>query len=408
MKVMKRNTRITALSILLPAIFLLVLAGGCKKSSDPPASEPPVSDLWLKGSVINAQTHAPIVNAQVYFSGQSMLTTDVDGIYRVSCKAVTNGTYPVRVKAEGFGYGFATATIASDAAMVNSILLNPLATAVSIGPAGGILTVADPESYTSGGQTTLVVPQGAFTAGINVSFTRFTGVDVPGYAPANLLNLGTVNLAPAGTVASKPVELQFAMPFTDAGVTSLPLMRYDFETNNWVNTGIVANVNTTSNTASAMITTFGLYSLAVTGSFSEPGSTSGATVNQQLDPKQSYIGLTYQASIEYPGGIPATVSPAYLRNLASQNTAIGGTRTSFSDATTLGYNYIGTKPDSLAPVKSTNSSYYRWVPNVSYSPQAVSVTTIIHGTTATGIIHKQQYTASSFWQYVHDQGGGGK
>ena len=405
---MKRDIRNTIFFALLPAFFLLLLTEGCKKASDINNPEQQSGEFWLKGSVINSHTHTGIANATVYFTGQTILTTDANGLYKVNCKTMGNGTYDVRVIADGYGFGFASATVGNNSALVNTIMLKQLAEPVSIGSQGGILMMTDPESLISDGKTSLGIPAGAFSGNINVTFTRLTGIDVPGYAPVNTLNLCAVNIGPTGTIAGKAVELHFAMPFADPTVDNLPLIRYDIATNNWVSTGILATIDHVTNVATVQITDFGTYSLAVTGSFSETQGNSGTTVSLALDPTLSDIDLTYLAKNEYPDGTPETVSLSYLKNIASQNTRINGVRISFTDATLFTFNYIGYKPDSLAPVKSTMSSYYRWVPKVNYNIQEMPMTTTINGMTTVGSIEKQVYRSGSYWQYVHDQGGGGK
>jgi len=403
---MKTNIRYTSLFFLLPVFCLLLFTESCKKASDTTDPQQPNGEFWLKGSVINSGTHTGIANAQVYFAGQTVLTTDANGQYKVSCSTIGSGNYDVRVMANGYGFGFATATITKDAAMVNAIVLSPLADAVPVGSSGGSIMMADPECLVPGSQTTLIVPAGAFTGNVNVTFTRFTGIDVPGYAPANTLNLCTVNLGPAGTVAAKELEILFALPFTNPAVDNLPLMRYNFEANTWENTGTLAQVDHATNMATMQTTAFGTYSLGIAGTFTESAGSSTAAVVMPLDPNQSAIDLSYTAKNEYSGFTLETISLSYLKNIASQNTRINGTRASFNDVTTLTFNYIGSKPDSLAQVKT--AGYYRWVPKVSYTTATMPMTTTIQGVAVNGTIVKQVYVPASGYEYVHDQGGGGK
>lgn len=391
---------------LLPVFLLLLITGGCKKTSDSTTPVTPTADFLLKGSVVNTTTHAGIANARVYFSGTTILTTDANGLYQVNCKTVGCGTYDVRVMADGYGFGFATATITTNAAMVNTIMLMPLGAPVTVGSTGGSVMVTDPESLIPGSKTTLVIPAGALSGNTSVSLTRFTGIHVPGYAPANMLNLCAVNLSPANSLASQAMELRFALPFADASLNSLALLRYDFEANTWINTGAPAQVDHVSNTATVQVTAFGTYSLAVAGSFSESNGTAGTPVTLALDRSLSAIDLSYQAANDYPGFTGTAISLDYLRNVAAQNTRINGTRTSFSDLTTVTFNYIGSKPDSLAGVKTTG--YYRWFPKVVYTPQDMPMTTNVHGLITNGFIRKQVYGPASGYEFVHDQGGGGK
>ena len=401
---MKTYTRNPIFYALLPALLLLLMTAGCKKASDTTSTQQQGGDFWLKGSVIDATTHTGIAGAFVYFGSQSMFATDAHGNYTVNCKTMGCGAFDVRVTADGYGFGFASATIAGNGALVNTILLKPLSGGVSIGSTGGTLTLTDPESILQGGTTTLAIPSGALSANVMVTFTRFTGIDVPGYAPASTLNLCAVNIGPAGTTPGKSMELRFALPFTDAAVDNLPLLKYDFSTNTWVNTGTLAQVNHATNLATVQVAAFGTYSLAIAGSFAESAGNSGAATTQQLDPTQSSADFSYQAGNSYPGGTPASISLSFLKNIASQNTKINGTRVSFVNETTVTLNYIGAKPDSV--LKS--SGFYRWVPQVIYAPQQLQMTTDIHGVITPGIIQKQVYTSGCGYIFVHDQGGGGK
>ncbi len=403
---MNNKFRITILTVLLPALFLLLSFQGCKKSSETPDPVQPDAALVLKGKVIHATTHAGIANATVYLAGQT-LVTDAAGWYTCNCKTIASGDYDVRVTANGYGYGFASATIDNNAAVVNTIVLKPLAEATVVGSAGGIVTIIDPESLFTGNVNYLMIPAGAFSSNVNVSFTRFAGVDVPGYAPASLLNLCTVNLAPEGTIAAQPVELRFPLPFNGAEINSLPLLRYDFATNTWNNTGLNAQISGSENYAIVQVTEFGTYSLGVSGSYVETSGTSGPVNTLELSTSQSMVDFHFLASSAFQS-VPFTISPVYLKNLASQNTRIHGARVSFSDSTTYLFNYIGSKPDSLAPVKSTLTGYYRWVPKVSYSTREMPVTITLRDVAVIGTITKETYTDACGWLYVHDQGGGGK
>ncbi|MFZ4523311.1 MAG: hypothetical protein ACOYNC_16500 [Bacteroidales bacterium] len=405
---MKTNTRTSILLALLPVFFLLLLTVSCKKVSDTTYPAPTDSEFLLKGSVINAVTHTGVANAKVYFGASTILTTDANGVYQFNCKTVEAGTYNVWVKAAGYAYGMVSATVASDAAMVNTIMLNPLSAPVTVGSAGGTVTVADPESLTPGASTTLTIPSGTFSENINVTLSRFTGIEVPMRAWGNMLNACTVNIGPEGTVCQKPVTLRFALPFADPTVNEIPVILYNLKPDGFsgVTTGLFAQVDHATNTATVEVSNFGTYCLGVDGSYQESNGTAGTVITVPLDRTLSSVDFAYQASNNYPGGTPSTISLAWLKNLASQNTVLNGERVSFTSLTTFTFNYIGSKPDSLAPVK--NSGYYRWNPKVSYATVQMPMTTNIHGVSVSGIIEKQVYAPASGYDYVHDQGGGGK
>ncbi len=405
---MKRNIKYTIFFALLPVFLTLLLTESCQKASDTTTPETQ-NGFYLKGSVINAETNAGIANARVYFGEQTELTTDASGNYQIDCRKVGNGNFDVRVIAEGYGYGFASAMVNTSAAMVNTIMLTPLSQPVTVGSNGGTMTIADPESFVANGQTILSIPAGAFASNREVSFTRFTGNKVPGYAPEGMLNVCTVFLGPADVIPSQPMEIRFALPFSDASLNNLPLLKYNFPINTWdVVSGVTAHVNASGKTATVQVTSFGAYSLGVSGGFSESNGTSGSATTLKLDPTGSSIDFSYLATNVYSNGTPATISPDYLRNVASQNTRLNGIRVSFENNTLYTYTYIGSKPDSLAPVKSTMTGYYRWVPKVGYATQTMPMTSTIHNVAVTGIITKVVYSPMSGYEYVHDQGGGGK
>ena len=91
----------------------------------------------------------------------------------------------------------------------------------------------------------------------------------------------------------------------------------------------------------------------------------------------------------------------WITNIAAQFNHI-----SFEESTSLTFQYIGTKPDSIPGSKA--AGYYRWVPKVTYATQTVPTTTVISGESTTGTIGQQMYAPASGYEYVHDQGGGGK
>jgi len=404
---MKTNLMKAVFTVLLPVFFVMLILQGCKKESDPNVSDQP-GDFMLKGSVIDAVTGTGIAGATVWFEGQAALATDANGVYRMDCIKAGYGSFDVIVKADGYGYGFTSAAISKDAAMVNTIFLAPLSATVPVGPAGRVIPAGDPEGIVPGTVTSLTIPDGAFSGTVNVAFTRFTGVEVPGYAPAGNLNMGTVDIDLSGATPSKSMELQFAMPFSDPAVNTLPLLKFNVQRYSWENTGVAATIDQASHTATVQINSAGTYSLAIPGNFSETTGASGNSTTVDLDKALSAVDFTFQAVNDYPGGVPATISAVYLRNLASQNTLVNGSRTSFTAPTTLTFSYIGSKPDSVASVKSTHTGFYRWYPRVSYAVSDMPMSVTIHGATVNGTIRKQVYSPASGYQYVHDQGGGGK
>ena len=128
----------------------------------------------------------------------------------------------------------------------------------------------------------------------------------------------------------------------------------------------------------------------------------------KVDPKQSSVMMSYQAAYQPENNAPSGYSAAWLTNLASQNTYTYGIKTSFSDLTWVTVNYIGTKPDSIPTTKATLAGFYRWVPQVGRNAEFIPSATVVEGMLINGLVTKEQETDRGIWQFIHDQGGGGK
>ncbi len=404
---MKRIERVTALCLFVALASILILTQGCKKESGPTGTVP-ADGLQLKGRVVDMATGAGIAGAQVRFGASATYTTDAAGWYQVSCKTAGNGTHDVRVAANGYGYGYAQATVTSNAAQVAVIPLRPLSPAVHIDQNGGVAAVYDFEGLNTGAYATLTVPPGALAASTGVTLTRIYGNEVPGYAPAGSLCLSAVILGPSGASASKEMTLLFPLPFTDATVATLPLLQYDFAAGSWTATGREATIDPSTGTATAKVGAFGTYCLAVPGTFGETNGTGSGAGSTQLDPTKTQTEFAFLGAFDIPGGVSGALSPAWLANLASQNTVLNGARTSLTDSTHVTFCYIGSKPDSIAPSKATSGGYYKWVPKAGYVLQSMPASISVHGASVSGIIRKELFSDACGWEYVHDQGGGGK
>lgn len=397
----------SGLRILLLVPFLLLAAAACKKAPDSAVPVPPAGDNLLRGQVIDAGTRAGVPGATVLIEQSVALVTDAEGFYTIDCDAAGQGTYRVRATAAGYGYGVAEAQIEANAARVTLITLQPLAPAITTGPSPTTLTAADPEALVPGAMATLELPADAFPPATPVSFTRITGMAVPGSPPAGHLHLGAVIIQANPSTPGKPLILNLPLPVSDPTLTSLAILFYDFSADHWTATG-TATVDPMAGTATVLLSRTGTYALAIGGSFTETDGPAGQTGTIQLPASSSTAILKYLARNDYPGGIPATVSAAYLRGTASQNTSLHGGRVSFADSTAILFDYTGSKPDSVPGTKSTSAGYYKWVPKVGYNSRTLPVTITVRGIRADGTIAKESYADASGWQYIHDQGGGGK
>jgi len=358
----------------------------------------------LKGRVVDATTGSGIV-ARVFIAGMSV-TTNSEGVYEISSKLIGNGSWELLVEANEYGLATAIATITDDAAMVRTIRLAPLSNGATLGQSGGTLTVTDPESLTAGASAVLTVAPGTFTGTQAVLFNRLTGAGIPGYAPAGMLNLCAFSIAATAVVPAKPMTVTLPLPVADPSIATLSLLKFDPTTITWsVVNGTQAVVDPSTHTATVQVDAFGYFSLAISGSYSESAGNGSTPVTIDLDKTRSQISFSFTATGQYTS-VPAGVSAAWLKNIASQNTKLNGERVAFDQTTEVMLNYIGYKPDSLTTTQS--AGYYRWMPRVTYTDYQMPVTASVNGMVITGTIGKRAYAPSSSYQFVHDQGGGGK
>lgn len=90
--------------LLLPVLFLTLLASGCKK--DPGIDEmsiPNGVDITLSGSVVGPEG-VFLANASIEFNGQ-MATTDAQGLFRMQSVAASNGRNFLKVHKSGYFFG---------------------------------------------------------------------------------------------------------------------------------------------------------------------------------------------------------------------------------------------------------------------------------------------------------------
>ncbi len=401
---MKTRFRSAAILLVLP-LFMILLLQGCKKDSDTTTPSLQTGDLMLKGSVIDASTNSGM-GALVFIAGQT-ITAGNSGIYEINCKLLGAGTHDVLVATNEYSFGTAIATVQSDAALVRTVRLTPVTNAANIPASGGTITMADPESLLPEGTAIMTVAPGTFNGSTVMAFTRYTGADVPGYAPAGMLNLCTFRIDAVAVVPGKPLTVTLPLPVSAASAVNLALLKFDPASIGWtVVSGVTPTMNVAANTATVQVDAFGYYSLGLPGSFSETAGTATTPVTVDLDRGQSLIALSFNATTQFTGSIPYSVSTTWLKNLVSQNTKLYGERISFDLANELNLNYIGYKPDSV--VTSRSAGYYRWMPRVTYTDRTMPFTLAIDGAVVTGTIGKRAFVPSSAYQFVHDQGGGGK
>lgn len=312
--------------------------------------EEPVSTLELKGRVVNKETLNGISNATVIINGSYEIFTNSEGYYEFPVRLVAGEMYEIWAYADKYGYGSTSAQIDRDngATIVNTIALLPLNPPVVIGSDGGTIEEKTSEVLTGDSSVSVSIPTGALDEDTAISVTPFEGVDVPGLPPFGNLNIATVHIAPIGMSLNKKMMVTFPLPLTAKYLgDSIPLLCFDKNTFRWLQTEIVASVDTVNNVATAEISKLNTYSLAIQGSYEETIEDS-TIIDEGRWKMQSFpIDESWQATVEYPEGIPnqSSFSPNWLKNAVSQNTQLISGRVNFFDQTTTvlngpGYCYI--------------------------------------------------------------------
>jgi hypothetical protein len=324
------------LAIALLSVIVLWL--GCKwKATGTTDSAEVEEDILIQGKVVNKYTQATVSNATVTIKKEFEVTTDEQGYYKIKAELVGDGECEITAYADGYGYGSTIAKIdlTNNGTVVNTIQLLPLNPPVAIGSSGGTITQSATEGL-SNNTVTLSIPNGALSQATNISVTPFEGVDVPSLSPDSNLNMATVHIAPVDTGLSIEATLTFPLPLKGNLLSdSIPLLKFDKKSFQWIDAGIMAKVDTVNNTASAKIRKLGTFSPGIRGMYEESKGDSQIVDNGTWKKRPSSTQESWQATVEYPNGIPYAeqYSQRWLKNVVSQNTRLTGGRTSFFDPT---------------------------------------------------------------------------
>lgn len=438
---MKTKAYLTIASIILVAFAAVLWVQSCRKSVDPLEITNPTTKLLLRGKVIDKTTKLGIANAIVTLEGIGKISTNNEGIYTKEVDITAQEEIVIYANASGYGTGSTKAIINDEQISVNTISLKKLNPPVTIGPSGGKIEVSNNEGIQTN-TISLTIPPNAFNSNVDISVTPYEGIEVPGKITDARLNLSTASINSGGVDPLLPVFLEFPMPIIDFGIDSLPLLYFNENDNKWENTGKYAIINNETNTATAAITHFSTYSLAIYGRYVEEISQTTPLDPINLDRSGSVKTIPWLAKVEYPNGIPNNTSANWLKNVVSQNTELGPGRVSFFDSTYTTINYVGYKPDSTNNSKSTNCVNWIWVPmtcgsiiiiieHVFYSnywldtnsdgvvnpnEMFVWIDNNENGTVDEGelnppiivpnYVYKEMLTFCGYWRCVHDQGGG--
>ncbi|PKP23573.1 MAG: hypothetical protein CVU06_07575 [Bacteroidetes bacterium HGW-Bacteroidetes-22] len=414
-KAMKTKAYLTIASIILVAFAAVFWVQSCSKSVDPLVITNPTTKLFLKGKVIDKATKLGIANAIVTIGGITEITTNSEGIYMKEIDITTYNEVKISAKALGYGLGSTEARINNGQITVNTITLKKLNTPITIGPDGGKIESTNNEGFLNN-KIELTIPPNAFSYNVDISVTPYEGIEVPGFAPVDFLNLVTVNLAPQGLTSNLPIKLSFPLPFISKVFDSLPIFYFNETFNTWEVSDRYAKIDTEINMASTDINRLGTYSLGIPGTYRETIEEYSESGSSLLDPDQSSTEVGWLAKVEYPEGIPDSVSPVWLKNVVSQNTYLGGGRVSFFDSTYTTINYLGSKPDSIVNNKSSKGCLiWEWVPQLCRRKIKIPEWVRVKIITPDGCFYiwvipnwvwKYEYYDCGYWKCTHDQGGG--
>jgi hypothetical protein len=423
---MKKKIIIPIIALAFIAMAAVFWMESCKKAVKPiEPSQPPASTLYLKGKVIDFKTKKAIEGAVVEIVGIANVSSDKNGEYSIEAKTVKEKKIEVKATANGYGFASTFAQIEDDIAVVNRLMLLPLNSSIAIGVEGGVLESKNNEGLL-GNTIKLEIPPNAFDKTANISSTPFEGINVPGYAPDSMLNLVTVHLESDAGDPNIPLKLSFPLPFSAFILDSLPVLIFNQNEYLWQYSGHYAKINKSTSMAVSEVEIMGTYSLSVAGSINESFFEETDAGSKLLDETKSAYEFSWLAKVEYPEGIPDSLSPNWLKNVASQNIHSASGRVSLFDSTFTTINYIPYKPDSVSILKSTYLfGRWRWIPQVNsklrcfqnYIYMWIFSDDNNNGVLDPGEVKRKIYylpfyicfivtNDESFWRYKHDQGGG--
>lgn len=423
---MKTKVYITITLMAFIAITAVFWIQSCRKPVGTIDITIPTTKLLLKGKVIDNTTKLGIANAIVTIKGIAEVNTDKDGVYTIEEDVSNYKEVEIYAKASGYGLGSTKAYINKEQICVNSIPLKKLNTPVTIGPSGGKIKTNNNEGFKTN-KIELIIPANAFSSNVNISVTPFEGIGVPGLAPDSMLNLVTVHLESDGENPTLPLKLFFPLPFSVYLFDSLPVLIFNQDEFLWQYSGHYAQIDKVSGMAISEIESMGTFSLVVAGSYNEVPSGKIDKGSKLLDKNKSSYEYKWLAKVEYPNGIPDSISPNWLKNVVSQNTHFANGRVSFFDSTYTTINYIPYKPDSVSTLKSTNGCIWVYHPKACWEDQGhwewVRIyrwtdlngngiydlgepLVLIGGYWVWNQVWKIVSYDCGYWECIHDQGGG--
>ncbi len=348
--------------ITFSAIFLLAVAvgayllNGCQKNVE---TIELITAYVVSGKVVDDKTSQPLADVIITCLEKSA-TTNSDGIYTFYLEEFPDDLIKISAKKDGYPVGTTIITSGSYSS-VNTIRLMPPAISKTIDDTGGSLSIGNTESIDESQKIEVIFPEGALNNSTEISMTPLEGIAIPDISPRKtlgLLNAATVSLEPSGLTLNQNATASFPLPMKMDPGTELELLSYDEDNLTWGKSGIIATVDATGSIAVAEITHFSTYSIGIEGDYTEEFSDSNWL--EELSPDQEEY--CYQATVEYPDGVPDDISLVWMKNAVSQNTELGG-RVSFFEPTCIPVknNTETTKSAATSRTATTRAATFNFV-----------------------------------------------
>ena len=257
---MKKPIIITSSIILLLAIALsMYLLNGCQKNVEP---LPNLGQYKITGKVINIETNVPLANTIIIVQGITQeFSTNTEGIFSFYVSNLQN--YNVIARKEGFVDKVFEIVNITGGFYSPTVTMKPIGISVSIGASGGQITTTN---YLEK-EAQVEIPAGALSTTKTLSITSVWGSENPQINLNEIVPIEALFLFPENIILNKEASVTLTAPFELSEEQDLVVSKYNFESRTW---DIVAtDISVDGTSATFKISSFGLYTLGIKGSFTE-------------------------------------------------------------------------------------------------------------------------------------------
>lgn len=254
---MKKKILVLTVPLLLVAVLAAIyLFNGCRKEVEP------ISTYKIVGKVVDSETNAPLANVSISVDGFSKeLSTNQEGFF--SFNVVKHQDYNATAQKEGFVDKTFCINRTSSGFYSCIVKMKPSGTTVSIGANGGLIAT---NNYNND-NLQIEIPTGALSSTKSLSATSVWGNECPKMILNDVIPVDVLFLSPENTTLEKDATVSLTAPFELGNKQDLTIYKYNFKSRTWdvLETDITIN----GSLAIFKISSFGLYSLGINGSYSE-------------------------------------------------------------------------------------------------------------------------------------------